>query len=261
MGPPAPPLLDRAQVIALYGHPGVPVMGELGKHAPEGAAREAVRTAEQYDRANGDHAVMPALQLITAVAQPFPMPDGTYLERLPDEQVQAYVEAARGAGALLILDVQIGWADPLAEVQRLEKFLVEPFVHLALDPEFATRGMGAPGKYIGTLDAPDVNRVQQYLARLVRDRGLPSKLLILHQFTPYMLINTHAYENLGEVERVIDMDGYGPPGPKLGGYAQYAVAPYAERPGIKLFYQWDKPLITPDDLQRLERPPAVVIYQ
>ena len=258
---PPPPFLERAQVIALYGHPGVPVMGALGKYAPHDAAREAARVAAEYEELNGDRVAVPALHLITAVAQPVPMGDGTYLERLPDEVISAYVEAAREAGALLILDVQVGWADPLAEVQRLERFLAEPFVHLALDPEFATRGKGAPGRFIGTLDAEAVNRVQRYLAGLVQREALPAKIMLLHQFTPYMLAGTEAFENLPEVERVIDMDGYGSPGAKLAGYDLYALAPYSQRPAIKLFYEWDKPLLTPSELMALPRPPAVVIYQ
>src|SRR5262245_30756397 len=36
-------VFQAAQVISIYGHPGVPVMGELGKHTPPDAAAEAAR--------------------------------------------------------------------------------------------------------------------------------------------------------------------------------------------------------------------------
>ena len=58
---------------------------------------------------------------------------------------------------LLILDTQIGWSDALTERKKLEPLLRLPFVHLALDPEFATKGEHlAPGQTFGTLDGDAV---------------------------------------------------------------------------------------------------------
>ena len=140
--------------------------------------------------------------------------------------------------------------------------LAEPFVHLALDPEWATRGSGlAPGEVIGTLGAADVNAVQQYLAGIVRRNNLPPKALILHQFLGFMLTDTESYLDVPEVEVVIDMDGFGPPGAKLAGYDTFSLAPYAERPAIKLFYDWDEPIMEPDRIQGLDSRPDLVIYQ
>ena len=51
------------------------------------------------------------------------------------------------------------------------------------------------------------------------------------------------------------------PTSKLTKYEWYALAPYAERAAIKLFYDWDAPLLTPERVQALERPPDLVIYQ
>jgi hypothetical protein len=203
-----------------------------------------------------------ALHLITYVAQPYPMDDGSYLMRLPVDQIEPYVAAANQHGLLLILDVQVGMADPLRETERLETFLSLPNVHLALDPEFAMRARGGvPGQRIGSLDAAEVNAVQRYLAGLVRSQNLPPKLLVLHQFRADMLTNTHAYEDQAEVERVIDMDGWGGTGVKLAHYEAFALAGYAERPGIKLFYDWDSPLLSVEQLLALPRRPEVIIYQ
>ena len=40
---------------------------------------------------------------------------------------------------------------------------------------------------IGSTDAATVNEVSAYLARIVRARDLPQKLLIVHQFTEEMV--------------------------------------------------------------------------
>lgn len=255
-------VFDRADVVALYGVPGVPVMGALGRFAPRDAVREATRLAAQYDAVNGDRGAVPALHLIVAVAQDSPMPDGSYLVRLSREVIEPYVEVTSDTGALLFLDVQIGWADPLAEVRRLEWALMEPHVHLALDPEFATRTLhAAPGQVIGTLGASDVNAVQQYLATLVEVRELPHKTLVLHQFMDDMLTGTEQYTAVPMIEIVIDMDGYGGQYAKLSTYDVYALGRYAEHPALKLFFEWDTPLLTPAQLGALPHPPALVIYQ
>lgn len=255
-------VLDDAQVVSLYGVPGVPQMGALGAFSPRDATREAARVAAQYDELNGERGVIPALHLIVAVAQPWPMADGSYLARMARARIAEYVEVTREAGQLLFLDVQIGWSDPLAEVQRLRWALAEKHVHLALDPEFATRASGrVPGSVIGALDADEVNAVQHYLAAVVRIEGLPRKVLVLHQFLNSMLPGSDGYQPVDEVEVTVDMDGYGAAHVKLTKYDWYARGPYSERAAIKLFYDWDAPLLTPAQLQSLEHPPALIIYQ
>ena len=265
--PPAPPplrpsLFEGAQVVSFYGYPGFPVMGALGAYDPDGAIAEVARVAAEYDAANGERAVLPALHLIVAVAQRLPGSDGLYLERIGDEQLDAYIEAARRHDVLLFLDIQVGWSDALLEVERLTHALREPFVHLALDPEFATRGRRLPpGVAIGSLDAAQVNAVQAYLGQLVRTFDLPPKLLVLHQFLDEMLVETDAYDDVPEVELTIDMDGFGSGAAKLSKYERFALSSYAERAAIKLFYDWDVPLISPARLLALDNPPDLIIYQ
>ncbi len=260
---PLPPsVFDGAQVVSFYGYPGIPGMGALGVYDPQRAADEVTRVAEAYDALNGERDVVPALHLIVAIAQATPGADGLYIYHMPPELLRTYVELARERGMLLFLDVQVGWSDPMDEVRRLAGALAEPFVHLALDPEFATRSSGfAPGIVIGSLDAAEVNAVQAYLAELVRARGLPPKLLVLHQFVEPMLVDPEQYAAYREVELTIDMDGYGTVGGKLHNYQSFALAPYAERAGMKLFYDWDQPLLSPERIQALDRPPDLVIYQ
>ncbi len=257
------PFARGAQIVALYGFPGICAMGALG--CEEGPAEAIARTralAAAIDEANGDRETLAALHLIVAVAQPTPGPDGSHLYRMPEETLQVWLNAARRAQVLLFLDVQIGWADPLREVVRLNAALREPFVHLALDPEFATRAEGLPpGEVIGTLDAADVNAVQRYLAAVVRRGGLPPKALVLHQFMPDMLTNKAQYESHDEVDVTVDMDGFGAAEVKIAGYEAYARTD-AEYAGFKLFFDWDVPAaLTPADLQAMSHPPDFVLYQ
>ena len=261
-GPLQPSVFERAQIVSFYGYPGIATMGELGLHTPSGAAAAVARVAAEYDALNGPREVMPALHLIVAVAQRHPGNNGLHLQRMGDERLSEYVEAARAANILLFVDVQIGWSDALTEVRLLEDVLREPFVHLAIDPEFATKSKGTPpGVAIGTLDAADVNAVQHYLAGLVREHDLPPKVLVLHQFLQSMLTRVDQYDDVAEVDVTIDMDGFGNPYVKLAKYDLYATADYAERAAIKLFYLWDAPLMTPGRLLSLDNPPDLVIYQ
>jgi len=257
-----PSYFADAQVVSLYGHPDAKAMGELGAHAPEEAAAVAQRVAAEYDRQNGQRGTIAALHLITDVAQARPQSDGSYLAHMTADGIRPYVELARSEGMLLFLDLQIGWGEPLEAVQRLAPFLSEPFVHVALDPEFATKARrAAPGVVIGSLEAADVNAVQHYLDDVVRRYDLPPKILVVHQFLIEMIKHPEDIELLSAVEITIDMDGFGPPGPKIGGYERYAMASYAQRAAIKLFYHWDVPLMSPADVLGLEKTPDYIIYQ
>ena len=261
--PPAlKPLFERTQVVSLYGYPGIPGMGDLGKYSPDEAATEASRLAAEYDALNGERDAIGALHLIVSVAQPVPKEDGSYLNRLDHEVIATYVEAARAHGVLLILDTQCGMVDPVAEAQLLAPFLDEPFVHLALDPEFAMRASGGvPGEVIGSLDSSEVNAVQDYLAELVRRRALPPKILVVHQFREDMLTHSEPWQDRPEVLRTINVDGWGDIGTKLETYGAYALSSYAEHPAIKLFEDWDVPLMTPAQVLALPRQPDLVVYQ
>lgn len=258
-----PSIFEDGQLISVYGHPGVCSMGELGCHADPADAVQAARDlAAEYDALNGERGARAALHLIVDVAQASPGADGRYLEQMPLEAIQTWVDLAREQDVILFLDIQIGWSDMLTDVQRLGALLAEPHVHLAIDPEFATKSEGeAPGVAIGELLAKDVNAVQGYLAQIVEDAGIPPKVLVLHQFRADMLPDAQDYDDIDAVEVVIDMDGWGGPWPKSENYRQYALAPYVQRPAIKLFFHWDEPLMTPADVMALPVPPDYVIYQ
>jgi hypothetical protein len=260
---PAGSYLDGAMVVSLYGYPGVCTMGELGCHSPDRSIGAVQRLADRYDDLNGAQNVIPAIHLIVDVAQPTPRADGSYLGRMSLERVAEWVELARNHGLLLFLDLQIGWTEPIDSVRRYEQFLDEPFVHIAIDPEFATRSKNAaPGEVVGVVTASQVNAVQRYLAGLVREHQIPPKLFVVHQFRTSMLINPEQFASVSEVVLSIDMDGVGKNFIKLDGYWRYANADYSETPSFKLFLQRDLPqVLTPEQVLDLAVPPSYVIYQ
>lgn len=263
---PRPPtvrsVFEDAQIVSFYGFPGVRAMGVLGHGTPAEVANEVARWAARYDQLNGPREVIPAFHLITGVAQAYPTLDGTWLGRLDHERIAEYVEAARERDMILFLDVQIGWSDPLTEVKLLEEFLREPFVHMALDPEFATEHLGVrPGLAIGGISAQHVNEVQHYLATLVEEEGIPPKILMVHQFAARMLRDRDMVEDVEGVEVSIDMDGFGTAALKLRHYDWYALTAPSERPALKLFFDQDTPVMTPEQVQAIEQVPDLIMYQ
>ncbi|MCY3805419.1 MAG: hypothetical protein OXG91_02870, partial [bacterium] len=255
-------VLERAQLVTLYGYPNTPPMGILGRGSPEQVADQAAEFAADYDRLNGDREVIPAFHLITGVAQAHPTPDGTWISRMPPELISEYVELARERGMHVFLDEQIGWSDPLTEVRKLEPFLREPFVHVAIDPEFATKRLERrPGLAIGGVTGAEINEVQRYLASIVATEGIPPKILMVHQFTPWMVTDRADIVDVFEVDLSIDMDGFGGIGIKLQHYDLFAVPEPSERPAIKVFLRYDTPVLTPEQIQALDPRPDIIVYQ
>jgi hypothetical protein len=253
--------LSRDQVVAYYGTPRQPSMGILGEHEAETIAWLLRERAARFDALNGDAGVLPALHLVYAVAQPETTSDGLYLRYVDDRTVRSYLSLARRNGFALVLDLQVGHSTALAETQKVLPYLEEPDVHLALDPEFALAGREKPGEAIGSLDASDINAVQWLLETFTEERGLPKKMLIVHQFESSMISNALAIERRDGVDLVIDMDGYGPADVKAVKYQRYGAAPYAPFGGIKLFLRHDPDLMAEHEILGMRPRPAFILYQ
>lgn len=254
-------LLPTYRIVSYYGHPHSNVMGILGEYTPDELLAQLKDEVAAYERADPSRPVLPAFEIIVSVAQNWPADDGTYLLHTDADTIQSYVDFTRDNGILLILDLQIGHSTVANEIDRVREWLAEPNVHLALDPEFAMPEGAVPGDVIGSLDAEDVAVAQQELASIVAEYGLPPKILIVHRFTENMITNADKIVPVDGVQTVIDFDGHGDPANKLAGYQLFLEEGPAEFAGFKLFYQQDDPLLTPDEVVGLGRPPDVVIYQ
>jgi hypothetical protein len=259
--PRVPTVLDANQIVSYYGNAYTADMGILGSADPGTVADLLEEHAARYDELNGAQSVIPALHLVSAVAQPHPTDNGLYLQYLDEATLQAFIELTRERNMLLFLDLQIGWSNVAEEVEKALPYLREPHVHLALDPEFAMTPPEIPGEHLGSLRGADVEVAQRMLQGLVDRERLPPKLLVVHEFDESMLTATTAITEYPSVQLVIDMDGFGPAEIKRVKYQDYASRPYAQRAAIKLFFDHDPDLLTDADVLTLDPLPAIVIYQ
>jgi hypothetical protein len=261
MAAPAGPLLPGHRIVAYYGNPLVPAMGVLGQGTPDQMLAHLQQQAAAYAAADPKTPVLPALELIVTVAQGGSGSDGMYRSRMDPAMIDQVLGWANSKGYLLILDVQPGRSSFAAEVQPLLPYLQHPNVELALDPEFAMHGNDVPGQTYGSVDAAAINQTIQTLGDLVTANHLPPKVLIVHRFRQDMVSNASAIRPSPLVQVVMDMDGFGSIAEKLSSYNAYIRAQPVQFAGVKLFYQQDQPIFTPQQALGLTPTPYVVIYQ
>jgi hypothetical protein len=254
-------ILPGRRIVSYYGNPLSSSMGILGELTPEELFSRLRTQADAYKAADSTREVVPALELVTVVAQADAGSDGLYKLRMDTDLIEGVAGWADANGFLLILDVQTGLGNVDDEVRWLMPFLKRPNIHLALDPEFSMTAGQVPGKRIGTMDAAAINNVQRTLANLVESEGLPPKLLVVHRFTEDMVTNVPQIATDPRVQVVMVMDGFGGPGIKARQYDELVVQPRAGYTGFKLFYRHDEPLMTPEQVLILDPPPDLIIYQ
>lgn len=252
-------IFPRHRVVAFYGAPQADELGALGIGSPDAAGRRLARQARAYRRPGRPE--LPAFELIAVVANGAPGSDGRYRTRQGPAVIRRYLAAARRARALLLLDIQPGRADFLDEMRALEPFLREPDVGLALDPEWHVGPGQVPGRVLGSVDAGVVNEVSARLARIVRERRLPEKLLVVHQFTRDMVSGRERLARRAGVPIVLDVDGFGTQAQKVAKYRELTRGTRGFVAGLKLFYREDTGLMTPREVLRLRPQPQLVIYE
>jgi hypothetical protein len=262
-GPPAREgaILPHKRVVAFYGTPRSTRMGILGQIPPAEMFKRLEAQAAAYTKADPSTPAQPALELIATVAQADPGRDGMYRARMSDSTLERVYQWAHERGWILVLDIQIGRSTVAKEIEVYRKFLERPDVHLALDPEFAMRGDQVPGKKIGTLDANDINYASAWLARIVEEKQLPPKILVVHRFTRPMVTNHTSIVLDPRVQVVMHMDGFGPPQMKLASHKAYIEKEPVQWVGFKLFYKNDKPIMTPAQVVGIKPAPLFISYQ
>lgn len=251
-------LFPDHRIVAYYGAPGNTELGALGIGTPEQAGRRLLAQMRPYRR--GGRKLLPAMELIAVVAARGAQQDGSYSRRQPDAVVARYLKAARRIHALLILDIQPGHGDFVELTRHFGRFLREPDVELALDPEWHTPN-AVPGTVIGSTDAATVNRVSAYLAGVVRRYRLPDKMLLVHEFTDSMIRNKPRLQVRPHVPLVLNVDGFGGQAVKIAKYDDFTHPRTPFRSGFKLFYREDTDTMTPRQVLQLRPRPDVVIYE
>jgi hypothetical protein len=246
------------RVVAYYGAPQSRELGALGIGSPRGAASRLAREARRYRRK--DRAELPALELIAVIANAHPGDDGMYRARQDDKVIRRYLLAARRAKALLLLDIQPGRSDFFTETTRLRKWLKEPDVGLALDPEWRVTEGQVPGQVIGQVGSREVNATSAWLAQLVAKHDLPEKLFVIHQFTDDMVDHTQLKQREG-LDIVLNVDGFGGQEIKRAKYRRFAREARDFHHGFKLFYEEDTDLMSPRQVLRMRPRPSLIVYE
>jgi hypothetical protein len=252
--------LETNLLVSWYGNPWSERMGILGRLEDKALADGLKKQADAYAAVTHKR-VIAAYELVTIIGQPQPGRDGRYRRRESYVVIDRMLRAARAAGFKLILDVQTGHSTVLDELSYLSRYLQEPDVYLALDPEFSMGDGGVPGQRIGMMRADDVNDAIDVLEYVQERYRLPRKVLMVHQFTMAMLPDKERIWSSSAIDVVLVADGFGPPALKRHTYSMVLRQRALAFSGFKLFYIQDKDLLQPSQVLSLSPPPSVVIYQ
>ena len=245
------------RVVAYYGTPGSGTLGVLGEGGPETMLPKLRKAARGFA---GDRKVQVAYELIATVAQAKPGKDGDYSQMIDERKIKRYVDQARKNKVLVILDLQPGRESFLPQAKRLEKFLVQPHVGLALDPEWRMAKGKVPGKTIGRVGAAEVNSVSEYVSGLIARHRLPEKLFVLHQFRGSMLPDVQKIQKRPGLALVQHVDGFGTRSEKNATWNRLR-RPQQFHMGYKLFYDEDVKRYQAADVLKFKPVPELISFQ
>ena len=269
-GPAAKPgaILPNKRIIAYYGNPLSKRMGILGEIPPDEMLAKLDGVVKEWEKADPDVGVQPALHYIAVVAQGTAGRDGKYRLRMDSSRIEEVYGWAKKANAIMFLDIQTGFSTVAEEMPRLMKFLERPDVHFGIDPEFHMHHDKAgvqPGKKIGTLTHVEINHAIEQLSKVVREKNLPPKVLVIHRFTRPMVKGYDKIKLDPNVQVVMHMDGWGAPWLKFDSYKDYIVDEPVQYAGFKLFYKNDTKkgdkLLTAGELVQLKPRLMYIQYQ
>lgn len=242
-------------------------MGILGAASKEELLVQLQQRAAEFEAVDPHTPNKLAFEIIATVAQPNPGTDGTYLLYTGDEWIGEFVDFATANDMIVILDLQIGHNSIENEINRVRHWLALPNVHVALDPEFATKANDiprpdrVPGTLIGEISGYQVMTAVNMLADIVAENNIPNKILVVHQFEEEMIYEKHVVTPVPGVDIIVDFDGFGSPPHKIEGYELYVTEELIQYGGIKLFFEQDDPVMDPATLLSLNPHPVLVIYQ
>ncbi|TLS36840.1 hypothetical protein [Pseudalkalibacillus caeni] len=254
------PLKDH-RLVTFYGHPDSTKMGILGEMQPDALMAKLKEQTQKYSNADPAHPAVPMIELITTVAQRTPGPNGLYYHMTSEEDIEKYVQLAKENNALLMLDVQLGRDNALHQAKLVEKWLKLPFVHLAIDTEFHVDEGQTPGIDLGQVDGAEIQETVEYVSKLVEENNLPDKVVLVHQFTDKAVANKQEIKPTENVEVALNFDGYGPSAVKMSLYRKFVRNDAVQYGGFKIFYQKDNPVLTPEEVLKLDPNPAIINYQ
>lgn len=278
-------ILPSHRIVAFYAVPGAEPTGPAFE-LTEAMYNQLAQQSNVYQTLDPAHPVLSGIDLVISVPDSFPGPNGYYSHHVDADTIQAYVDFCKNHNLLLFLDLNIGRAPVMEEVNFFLPYLEKyTFVHMAIDPEWMfPRHDGIPGINLSNVRAADLNPVIQALAEIPMKYHVPRKVLIIHQYRPSGDGTANPYDagqaeiadkhNLmldTRVDVVIHVDsvgGYvGDRADKIQQYTDWVkgdMQKYAnfQYGGFKLFYHIESKtrLMTPQEVLTLDPAPLVVTY-
>ncbi|WP_246036716.1 hypothetical protein [Cellulomonas telluris] len=247
--------------VALYGTPGSSALGVLGEQDVPATLARAEQHAAPYRTLTTD-TVVPMVEIIATIASAGAGDDGDYSAERPVEDLRPLVEAAGAAGTYVVLDLQPGRTDFVTQAQRYADLLAMPHVGLALDPEWRLAPDQVHLRQIGSVGVDEVNATAAWLAQFTRERGLPQKMFVLHQFQLRMIGERERLDTShDELATVIHVDGQGGQPAKAGTWATLRAGAPPVHWGWKNFYDEDTPMLDPVQTYQVQPVPDLVTYQ
>lgn len=259
--PPEGSLLPEHRILLIYGLPGDPGYGMLGSYENLRLLEILQGEREKYEGIEPHRPVVIGLQIIASAAQKSPGQDGSYLRDTSIATIYQHIEFTRANDMLLFLDLQIGRRSVPEEAQRMNRYLLEPHVHLAIDPEFDVGRTEIPTQDIGSTSAADIRWVQDYLVALTAQAGIPPKVLIVHQWAGDQIINRTLLRPVRGVQLVISVSQWGDIKEKTAAFTSLGADDPVEFGGIMISGVWDSEPMSTDDVINLPNAPEIVIYQ
>ncbi|MFC0646299.1 hypothetical protein [Cellulomonas phragmiteti] len=258
---PSVPEQPGKKYVALYGTPGSSALGVLGEQDVPSTIVRAEQHAAPYRDLTTD-TVVPAVEIIATIASSGAEADGSYSRKRPVEDLRPLVEAAGAAGQYVVLDLQPGRQDFVTQAQLYAELLALPHVGLALDPEWRLAPDQVHLRQIGSVGIDEVNATAAWLAQLTRERGLPQKMLVLHQFSLRMIGERERLDTShDEIALLIHVDGQGSQPAKAGTWQALRAGAPPVHWGWKNFYDEDVPMLDPAQTYQVQPVPDLVTYQ
>jgi hypothetical protein len=256
-------VFPRYRLVGYAGVTGAPTLGRLGTGPLNQRVAEIERMAKPYA---AGREILPVVEVIATVVQGSPGRDGMYRVRLSDAQIAAYHKAARKHRGVLLLNLQPGRSEFLAEAKAFEKWLMHPDVGVALDPEWAMDPGQRPGAAYGHTTGAELDAVAEYLSGLVKRYDLPEKVMVYHQVARSVVRRESGLKAHDGVVMIKSVDGLGHPGPKKNTYRVVNKStPKYVHPGFKLFFTEDRRnggrLMTPQEVLGLKPRPEYVMFE
>ncbi len=255
-------LFPGQRLVALYGVPDVPVLGAAGEQSLQQTIGRTKQLAAEHQAYSGER-IVPTLEIIATIAADSPTENNDYSREQDSNALHAWIVAAQQQGVYVVLDLQPGRSDFLAQAKQYERLLCEPNVGLALDPEWRLAPNQKPLEQIGSVSIEEVNATATWLAALTAKHRLPQKLFLLHQFRLSMIDHREALDTTHpELAYVIQMDGQGPQDTKADTWRVITAQPPTNTVfGWKNFYAKDTPVLDPPTTMQIVPQPWYISYQ